>query len=392
MERTRNIWFGMAAVALALTGAGLSARHQGGEHAASTAGHATGAAIEGLVTTLDTDVAIPVEGHPVVQDTLVLAVAAAGEAAARRRATLLAQVEGRVHRVVPREADAVAGGALIIEIDPEEYRLGVEEAGARLRQAEAQYRELTLLDDRIDDAAVRMERERAARARSGLDVAAAVLRRAELALERARALAPFPGHVADLRVVPGQWVQRGEELVTIVELDPMRVEVRVLEGEVGFVRAGGSARVAFAALPGEFFDGRIETVNPVVERDSRAARVTVRVANPGGRILPGMYARVSLEARSFPDRLLVPRSAILERDRRPMLFVYDGDERGGLAKWRYVTVGLGNEQQVEIVPSDETDTVWPGEVVLTGGHYTLIHDARVRLVDAVRGVAAGRPD
>jgi membrane fusion protein, multidrug efflux system len=392
MKRTRIIWFGMAAVALALTGAGLYARHQGGEPAASTAGAGTGAAIDGLATTLGTDVAIPVEGHPVVQDTLVLAVAAAGEAAARRRATLLAQVEGRVHRVVPREADAVAGGALIVEIDPEEYRLGVEEAGARLRQAEAQYRELTLFDDRIDDAAVRVERERAARAKSGLDVAAAVLRRAELALERARVLAPFPGHVADLRVVPGQWVQRGEELLTVVELDPIRVEVRVLEGEVGFVRPGGGARVAFAALPGEFFDGRIETVNPVVERDTRTARVTVRVANPGGRILPGMYARVSLDARSFPDRVLVPRSAILERDRRPMLFVYDGDERGGLAKWRYVTVGLGNERHVEIVASDETDTVRPGEVVLTGGHYTLIHDARVRLVDAVRGVAGGRPD
>ena len=63
--------------------------------------------------------------------------------------------------------------------------------------------------------------------------------------------------------------------------------------------------------------------------------------------------------------------------RRTMLFVYED----GLAKWRYVTTGMQNDDVVEIVPSPETDMVQPGEVVLTGGHYTLIHDARVRLVD-----------
>ena len=89
--------------------------------------------------------------------------------------------------------------------------------------------------------------------------------------------------------------------------------------------------------------------------------------------------------------MLVPRSAILERDRRTMLFVFDGQEGGrGLAKWRYVTTGLQNDSLVEIVPSEETETVQPGETVLTEGHYTLIHDARVRLVADVRG-SGGRP-
>src|SRR5690606_32926474 len=127
------------------------------------------------------------------------------------------------------------------------------------------------------------------------------------------------------------------------------------------------------------------------DRQTRTAKVTVSVPNPEGRILPGMYARVSLEARRFADRILVPRSAILERDRRTMLFVYEGDERGGLSKWRYVTTGLENESQVEIVANPDTDMVQPGEIVLTDGHYTLIHDARVRLVDDVRA-AGGRPN
>ena len=83
------------------------------------------------------------------------------------------------------------------------------------------------------------------------------------------------------------------------------------------------------------------------------------------------------------------RSAILERgvgERRTMLFVFED----GLAKWRYVTVGPENDRFVAILPSEETDMVQPGEIVLTDGHHYLAHDTRVRLVESVFA-AGGRP-
>jgi len=217
------------------------------------------------------------------------------------------------------------------------------------------------------------------------------LARAKHELSRAWVRAPFPGLAASIRVVPGQWVRGGDSLLSVVDLDPIKVDVQVLESEIGYLAPGRRASIRFAAFPDEPVLGRIETVNPVVEQATRTARVTVSVRNPRGRILPGMYARVSLDARRFADRILVPRSAILERDRRTMLFVYEGDEQTGLAKWRYVTTGLENDSLVEIVPHPETEVVEPGEIVLTSGHYTLIHDARVRLVESVRG-AGGRPN
>ena len=134
----------------------------------------------------------------------------------------------------------------------------------------------------------------------------------------------------------------------------------------------------------------METINPQVDRDTRTAKVTVTVPNRQGRILPGMYARVSLEARKFPDRILVPRAAVLERDRRTMLFAFEGDGNTGLAKWRYVTTGMANDSLIEIVRHPDTEMVQPGERVLVDGHYTLIHDARVRLVASVRE-SGGRP-
>jgi membrane fusion protein, multidrug efflux system len=199
---------------------------------------------------------------------------------------------------------------------------------------------------------------------------------------------PFAGRVASLNVVEGQLVRQGDELMTLVDLDPVRVEAQVLEGELAHLAPGARARVRFSAFSDEEFLGTVETINPLVDEQTRTARVTVLVPNRAGRILPGMYARVEVEARRIPDRILVPRSAILERDRRTMLFVYED----GRAKWRYVTTGLENEEFVEIREHPDTDMVRPGEVVLTAGHFTLTHDATVRLVESHRQAEAGRPE
>jgi RND family efflux transporter MFP subunit len=349
-----------------------------------------GAEAVSSASTFSTDVAIPVEGAMVVRDTLVISVSAAAEAAASRQAVLRAQVEGRITSLRVEENDAAGSGRLLIQIDTTEYGIAVDRARARLATATATYDELTMFDDEIEDERVRTERARFARAKSGLADAELGVREAELQLQRTRIRAPFAGRVASLRVVEGQQVRLGDELLTVVDLDPIRVEVQVLESEVGLLAEGRGATIAFAAFPGESFSGRIATINPVVERETRTARTTVTISNPQGRILPGMYARVSLEARKFPDRVMVPRAAILERDRRTMLFVFEGENDIGFAKWRYVTPGMMNDSLVEIVANPQTDMVEAGEWVLIDGHYTLIHDARVRLVESVRA-EGGRP-
>jgi multidrug efflux pump subunit AcrA (membrane-fusion protein) len=125
-------------------------------------------------------------------------------------------------------------------------------------------------------------------------------------------------------------------------------------------------------------------VNPVVDPVSHVGRTTVRLSNPGARILPGMHARVRIAGRLFEDRVSVPKEAIVERSRREVVFVFEPDSEGsdtGRAKWRYVTTGLENEDAVEIVPSEETDMLEEGEIVLVGGHTTLTHDAMVRIAE-----------
>ena len=324
----------------------------------------------------------PVTGARVSRDTLWIRITASGRAAAFRRATLSARVPGQVRDVGVRENDPVGSDAFLIQIDTTEYALALARANSTLTGAQADYERIVLFDDEIADARVREERARVARSRSGLDEAMVGVREAELELSWTRIGAPFAGRVADLRVVPGQFVAQGDELVTVVELDPIKVEAQVLEGEIGLLEEGRRATMTFAAFPGQTFVGRVETINPVVDLETRSARVTVLLPNPGGRIKPGMYASVSLDAQHFTERILVPRSAVLERDRRTMLFVFNEEEGEiGRTEWRYVTTGLENDRVVEIVENTETSMVDPGEIVLVDGHHFLGHDAAVQLAE-----------
>lgn len=394
MSLLRRLLIGATAVAAALLlGSGIYLRiaQADAEDAAPADGDTESLPGTSAAEAFSTSVAIPVNGAAVLRDTLVISVEAAGEAAAWRRTVLLAQVEGPLAMLRAQEGARVTAGQLLAAIDSSTYVLDLAEAEANLRNAQADFRERTLFDDRITDSIVRTQRAAAARARSGLDQTEVQVQKRRLDLQKTRIEAPFAGRIASIEAVQGAWVRTGDELLTIVDIDPIKVEVQVLENEVGYLTPGRRATVTFASLPDTRFSGRIETINPVVDQQTRTARVTVVVPNPDGKILPGMYARVALEARKFADRTLVPRAAILERDRRTMLFVYDADGQTGLAKWRYVTTGLENDSLVEIVEHRETDMVEPGEVVLVDGHYTLTHDARVRLVGSVRA-AGGRPD
>jgi HlyD family secretion protein len=345
----------------------------------------------------DASVPIAVEGVPVIRDTLIMGVRASGEAAAFAQTTVQAQVAGQIRAVPVRENTVVGAGALVAEIDPTEYQLNLDDALAGLGRAENQYRELTLWADRIADAQVRAARDSAARLKANLDGAQIAVERAKLNLARTRVSAPFPGRIANLKVVPGQHVTAGTELMTVLDIDPIKVEVNVLEADVGHLVVGRGAQVTFAAFPDQVFHGRIATINPFVDpAKGRTARVTVLVPNPQGRVLPGFYARVTLDARRMPDRVLVPREAILERDGRTLVFLFEPGSEGastGQAMWQYVSTGLENETYVEIIEDPEdssTRLLKAGEVVLVDGHRTLTHAAPVRLV-ADAAAEGGRP-
>jgi multidrug efflux pump subunit AcrA (membrane-fusion protein) len=88
-----------------------------------------------------------------------------------------------------------------------------------------------------------------------------------------------------------------------------------------------------------------------------------------------MFSRVSIAGQIYPDRLMVPREAVVTRDGRPVIFKVEGDR----AKWVYVQLGLANDSVVEIKRIDQGGPLDPGTLVVVDNHLTLTHDAKIKV-------------
>ena len=331
-----------------------------------------------------TDIFLPVEGAVIQRDTFVIWVTASGRAASLRRAPLHADVQGPVTAVPVQEGEHVRAGQLLARIDPTLYELRAQRAEAGVARAQAEYLDRVLFDEELPDS-VRLARAEQARIRVSLPDQEAQLAEARYELEKTRIVAPFAGLVANLAVAQGSRVRANDSIATIVDLSEIDIDAGVLHSELPLIEVGREATATFPALRGEVFQGRVVSVNPLVDPETQTARVTVRLSNPETRIVPGMPGNVRIAGRQLADRTFVPKEAVVERSRRQVVFVFEPGAPGsetGRAQWEYVTLGLENDTQFEIIPNpDGDDTFVPagGEIVLVDGHATLTHDAQVRI-------------
>jgi Cu(I)/Ag(I) efflux system membrane fusion protein len=182
-------------------------------------------------------------------------------------------------------------------------------------------------------------------------------------------VAPFDGVVMEKMVVAGQGVMPGMKLYRLANLSTVWVEGEVFEQDLGLIRVGAPVHVEMAAYPGRTFAGRVSFVWPMVEAQSRTGRVRVVLANPQGRIKPGMYATLLLDATLGRDLLSLPAEAIVQTGERNLVFVVAAD--GALVP-REVTVGGRADGHIQILGG-----VAEGERVVASANFLI--DAESRL-------------
>ena len=137
---------------------------------------------------------------------------------------------------------------------------------------------------------------------------------------------------------------RPGNITRVVNLNALRIEANVLEHDLPLIKEGGNALITSAAAPDEQVTGRISAVLPVIDSTTRSGRAYVRLAG-GGKLRPGMYADVRLEASRLTNRRLVPARAVIERDGRPLVFVV----KDGRAQWVYILPGRTNGIETEVL-------------------------------------------
>ena len=199
-----------------------------------------------------------------------------------------------------RPGDRVKKGQALIQVDPRPLDLAVQDAEARLAQAQLQLLDNTVPDSIVSGKAITGERLRNAEIRSGLEVERVDLEQRKYDRERATIAAPFDGVMDDVNVAAGDRISAGEEVAKIVDLEHLRIEASVLEHDLPLIRVGGEALITVAAMPDQSGHGRIAAILPLVDSVTRAGRAVIR-AGGDGMLRPGMYADVRLEATRLPE-------------------------------------------------------------------------------------------
>jgi len=305
-----------------------------------------------------------------------------------RKAFVMPKVRGEIRQVLVDEGERVREGQVLARLDGDQLRLEVALAEAMMRKLERDYARNTELQAKGLISAVSIDN-----LKYELEAARASWELARLQLSYTEIRSPISGTVTQrLDVVKvgntvtpvGGVIESADSALFVVEdLDSLILRVNVPERELAKLAVGQIAELGLDAVPGRAFAGRIALVSPYVDAATATFGVRIRVTETGGLLRPGMFARVAIIYERKPDALQIPRTALLEGDGPPKVFVV----QGGKADERPVTLGLSNGAYVEVVTG-----LKDGEQVVVVGQAAVKPGAMVRVVNTpARPAARAQP-
>jgi len=289
-----------------------------------------------------------------------------GSVIASESVTMTARVSDTVQNVRFDDGDIVEEGDILVELTSAEEVAQHEEAEAILREAEQRLERDVELVQRGNATQARLDESRrlVAAARSRLAAADARLRDRVIR-------APFDGVLGLRRVSPGTLVSPGEEITTLDDITPVRVDFAVPERFLSAIEEGQRIEVTAPAFPNETFQGVVRTISSRVDPVSRAVTVRAELPNEDKKLRPGMLMAVTLISNQR-QAVGVAESALVPVGERQYLFIVDDQ---GLAERREVTLGTRRPGIAEIRSGVEV-----GEDVVTIGTLRLRDGASARIV------------
>ena len=282
--------------------------------------------------------------------------------------------------------DDVEAGALLINIDDSVEQADLANGLAQLKNAETTLaRQKTLL------AQGNTPQSTVDTAIATRDSAAATVERTRAVIAQKEIRAPFAGRLGLRNVDIGQYVAVGTALVTLQQLDPIYADFPVPEEALRSLAVGQAVGMTVDAIPGRTFDGKIEAIDARVSADSRNVMARAVFANPARKLLPGMFANLTVTTGEPAPVVTVPRTAIVYSLYGDNVFVVKAapharaeggvGEKGGMSglivERRFVRVGAARGERIAI-----TEGLREGERVVTAGQIKLQASMPVTLDEA----------
>ena len=294
------------------------------------------------------------------------------------------KVAGRILRIHKRIGDWIEGGEVVARIDDAEYQQAVIEAEASLKiaraslaEAQSQFVLATQDLDRVRslqekgiasaselDAAVTnydAQESRLQLARAQVEQKQAALKSARIRLNYTVLSATEPGYVGERFVDEGTLLAPNAPILAVIGIDTVIVRTTIIERDYGRIQAGQPARVTVDAFPEKSFTGQVARIAPMLQQESRTARMEVEVANDSLVLKPGMFAQVEVVLAERERTRIVPTAAVVSHEGQKGLYLVDPDN--ATVRWIPIDEGIVTPVQTEVLSPE-----FSGTVVILGQH------------------------
>jgi len=187
------------------------------------------------------------------------------------------------------------------------------------------------------------------------------------------------GTVVDRKVTQGQYVTAGDTLFTVADLSQVWIKADVYEDQLPQIQQGQEVEITAESLPNKIVHGHVDFIEPEANPQTRTVPVHVHVANPGMRLVPGMFVSATFVSRAAQPSIVIPRSAVLDTGTRKIVYLA---RPNGAFEAREIQVGA---------PSDDLFPVSSGlalgdKVVLNGN---FLIDSQAHLSSGMSGLYGG---
>lgn len=301
--------------------------------------------------------AIPVSITEVKTAQLDKSFRAQGNFAPIQSLTLLSETQGQIQKVLKRKGDKVKAGELLIQVESNTMSADLATAQTNAEKAK---KDLERFENLAAGDAITQRQLEDARLAAKSTQAQLVAARQRLA--KTRITAPISGEINEIYVEVGSYLNAGTKLYDIVNVDKLKLQVKVNESEVLLISKGDKVTVKANAGSGQEYEGVVTAIaaqaDPTLKFD-----VEVEVKNAANNNLrAGMYGTAFFEVAEQRDAMLLPRETIVGSIQNPSVYVV----KDGKATMRKVKVGVVTQDQVEIL-----DGVQPGEQIVRSGQINL---------------------
>ena len=309
--------------------------------------------------TISTTVVEPSEWQPKID--------AIGTLRAVQATQLTTEVSGLIKAIHFKSGEKVKAGQVLLELNADPLKAQLPQLQANVALAEQNLKR--------DRAQFKIQ----AVSQAVIDSDEATLKSSQAQLDAQNALiaqktlrAPFAGTLGIRQVDLGQFLAAGTAVVSLQHLDPMYLDFKIPQSELHLIQIGDPLSVQTNAVPGATFSGKIRAIEPQVDTDTRNLTVRAEIANPEGKLLPGMFATASLSQGAPESFLTLPTTAIAYNPYGSTVFIVvdKGKNAEGkpqlVAEQRFVTTGLTRGDQTAVISGLKA-----GETVVTAGQIKL---------------------